>query len=136
VKSDNVGYTALRRDALLPGGGTSIDKAWLDVISSLRQKCGVLMKWWRWALLFFELFLFALILVLPQVDLDDFTFHGGTAPIVAKAKLACAPVLSNLTIPVQARSPRSIREIRNPHTRPAVRLNPHSLLSLFCTLLC
>jgi len=93
------------------------------------------MKRWRWTLLIFELFLFALILVLPQVDLDDFTFHGGTAPIVAKAKLACAPVLSNLTIPVQARSPRPIREIRNPR-RPAVHLSPHFLLSLFCTLLC
>jgi acetyl esterase len=63
-------------------------------------------------------------------------FHGGTAPMVTKLRLACAPVLPNLTIPVQARSPRHIREIRNPHIRPAVHLNPHSLLSLFCTLLC
>jgi len=53
-------------------------------------------------LLIFELFLFALTLVLPQVDLSDFTFHGDTAPVVAKAKLACVLVLSNLTIPVQA----------------------------------
>lgn len=93
------------------------------------------MKRWRWTLLIFELFLFALILVLPQVDLSDFTFHGDTAPVVAKAKLACALVLSNLTIPVQARSPRHIRLIRNPD-RPALRLSPHSLLSLLCTLLC
>jgi hypothetical protein len=50
------------------------------------------MKSWRWALLIFELALFALILVLPQVDLPDFTFHGGTAPIVAKARLSSAPV--------------------------------------------
>jgi hypothetical protein len=94
------------------------------------------MKRWRWTLLIFELFLFALILVLPQVDLSDFTFHGDTAPVVAKAKLACVLVLSNLTIPVQARSPRHIRLIRNPDTRPAVCLSPHSLLSLLRTLLC
>jgi hypothetical protein len=102
----------------------------------LGKNVGFFMKWWRWALLFFELFLFALILALPQVDLPDFTFHGGTAPIVAKWKLACAPVLPNLTIPVQARSPRHIREMQDPHSRPAVPLNPRSLLSLFCTLLC
>jgi hypothetical protein len=33
------------------------------------------MKGWRWGILLFELFLFALILVLPQVDLPDFAFH-------------------------------------------------------------
>ncbi len=49
------------------------------------------MRWWRWALLLFELCLFALVLVLPQVDLPDFAFHGGTAPVVAKSKLSsCA----------------------------------------------
>jgi hypothetical protein len=48
------------------------------------------MKRWRWALLLFELALFAIILILPQVDLPDFTFHGGSAPIVAHCR-ACAP---------------------------------------------
>ena len=94
------------------------------------------MKGWRWALLIFELFLLALILVLPQVDLPDVTFRNGTAPIVAKSKLSSAPVLSIGTAPVQSSPPRHIREIRNQPIRPAVHLNRHSLLSLLCTLLC
>jgi hypothetical protein len=93
------------------------------------------MKWWRWTLLFFELFLFALILVLPQVDLPDFTFRGNTAPVVAKLKLTCAPMLYPVSIPVQARLPLH-REMQDPHVTPAVHLGPHSLLSRFCTLLC
>lgn len=56
------------------------------------------MKRWCWALLIFELLLFALILVLPQVDLPDFTFHGGTAPIVIKSRLSSSP--SQLPVPV------------------------------------
>ena len=35
------------------------------------------MKRWLLVLLGFELVLFALILILPQVDLPDFTFGGG-----------------------------------------------------------
>jgi len=94
------------------------------------------MRWWRWALLLFELCLFALILVLPQVDLPDFAFHGGTAPVVAKSKLSSAPVLSSGAAAVQARLPQRVREIRNQSIRPAVRLKLSSLLSLLCTLLC
>jgi hypothetical protein len=94
------------------------------------------MKLWRWTLLIFELFLFALILVLPQVDLPDFTFHGGTAPIVAKSKLSSPPVLSSITTPVQSRLQQHVREMRNQPVRPALRLKPNALLSLLCTLLC
>jgi hypothetical protein len=97
---------------------------------------GGLMKRWRWALLIFELVLFALILVLPQVDLPDFTFHGGTAPIVAKSRLSSVPVLSNVTTAAQVGSLRDIGETRSQPIRPAVHLNPHSLISLFCILLC
>jgi hypothetical protein len=82
------------------------------------------------------LFLFALILVLPEVDLPDFTFHGGTAPIVAKARVSSPPVLSPVTAPVRSRSPQPSRETRNQPVRSAIRPNPHSLLSLFCALLC
>jgi len=45
------------------------------------------MKRWQWTLLIFELVLIALILVLPQVDLPDFTFHGGVRIL---AFLCCA----------------------------------------------
>jgi hypothetical protein len=55
------------------------------------------MKRWRWALLLFELALFAIILILPQVDLPDFTFHGGLAPIVAHYR-ACAPPVRAVTV--------------------------------------
>ncbi len=47
---------------------------------------------WKWVLLIFELVLFAVILVLPQVDLPDFTFHGGSAPVVVKSRLTSAPL--------------------------------------------
>jgi len=94
------------------------------------------MKSWRWTLLGFELFLFALILVLPQVDLPDFTFHGGTAPIVAKSKVSSPPLLSSITTPGQSRLPQALRERRNQPVRHAIPLKPHTLLSLLCTLLC
>ena len=94
------------------------------------------MKQWRWALLIFELFLFALILVLPQVDLPDFTFHGGTAPVVARSRMSSAPVLAMATTSLQSRSPQPYRETRSLPTNSAIRPNPHSLLSLFVALLC
>ena len=109
-------------------------RACLDYVVS--GNCGGLMKRWRWALLIFELVLFALILVLPQVDLPDLTFHGGTAPIVAKSRLSSVPVLSIVTTPVQVGLLRDIGETRSQPIRPAVDLNPHSLISLFCILLC
>jgi hypothetical protein len=94
------------------------------------------MKLWRWILLNFELFLFALILVLPQVDLPDFTFHGGTAPIVAKARVCSPPVLSSITTPGHSRLPQPLRETRTEPVRHTIPLKQHVLLSLLCTLLC
>lgn len=94
------------------------------------------MERWRWALLIFELFLFALILVLPQVDLPDFTFHRGTAPIVAKASGSFVAILCIVSIATKAPSLRHTEETRGQLIRPAIRLNAHSLLSLFCILLC
>lgn len=55
------------------------------------------MKRWQWALLAFELALFAIILVLPQVDLPDFTFHSGSAPIALHSR-ACAPPVRAVTV--------------------------------------
>jgi hypothetical protein len=94
------------------------------------------MKSWRWILLSFELFLFVLILVLPQVDLPDLAFHGGTAPIVAKAKVSSPPVLSTITTPGQSRLPQGLRETRTQPVRRAIPPKQHVLLSLLCTLLC
>ena len=94
------------------------------------------MKSWRWGVLIFELFLFALILVLPQVDLPDFTFHGGTAPVVAKAKLSAPPVLCCVATAPVSRLPQYVGEMRNQRVRHAVRQEPNALLSLLCILLC
>jgi hypothetical protein len=61
------------------------------------------MKPWKWTLLVFELALFAIILILPQVDLPDFTFHGGTAPVAAKSRFSVA--LARTVLPTAVRMP-------------------------------
>jgi hypothetical protein len=91
---------------------------------------------WRFSLLIFELFLFALILILPQVDLPDFTFPGGTAPIVAKARLSCPPASSVVPVPVQTRSLGHIQETESRGIRTVVHLNPLSPVTLSCILRC
>jgi hypothetical protein len=91
---------------------------------------------WRWALLIFELVLFAVILILPQVDLPDFTFHGGTAPVVAKAKLSAPPVLAVFHVPTQ---PHSVNvSFHATGEQPSIKsaLVSPSLLSLLCSFLC
>ena len=108
---------------------------WLTA-SAGRDKFPCSMKCWRWTLLVFELFLFALILVLPQVDLPDFTFHGGTAPVVAKAKVCSPPVMSSIATPGHTRLPQPFVESGTDPVRPPTPLKPHTLLSLLCTLLC
>ena len=94
------------------------------------------MKGWRFVLLIFELFLFALILILPQVDLPDFTFPGGTAPILVKSRLSSPPALSVVPAPVPARSLRHIKETRSQGIRTAAALNPLSPVTLSCILRC
>jgi hypothetical protein len=39
-------------------------------------------------------FLMLLILVLPDVDLPDFTFHRGTAPVLLHAQATAAPAVT------------------------------------------
>jgi len=94
------------------------------------------MKRWRFVLLMWELFLFALILVLPQVDLPDFTFPGGTAPIVAKARLSSPPTFTTLPAHVHTRSFFYHGEKATPPTWLAVQLNVTSPLQLDCILRC
>lgn len=93
------------------------------------------MKRWRWALLLFELFLFALILILPQVDLPDFTFHGGTAPVVAKARVSPVPVRAMAT---STRTPTAERVFCGLVHAAVLEISPgsDSRLSLLCTLIC
>jgi len=94
------------------------------------------MKRWAWALLIFELALFALILILPQVDLPDFTFHGGTAPVVMKARLS--PSTLRLAVFTVAQLFLAMfflsRRTELAGETPLSALQPR--LSLLCTLLC
>lgn len=94
------------------------------------------MKRWQWALLIFELVLFALILVLPQVELPEFTFQGGTAPIAVKSRLSLtrvhpAPVIQ-LPMLIPGRILEAVTETRL--VLPAARLETR--LSLLCILIC
>jgi hypothetical protein len=94
------------------------------------------MKRWCWALLIFELVLFAIILILPQVALPDFTFHGGTAPVAARARVSSAPVRAIVAIPVQISLPDRILETATVTVDAAAPPTLDSRLSLLCTLLC
>jgi hypothetical protein len=94
------------------------------------------MKGWRWGILIFEMFLFALILVLPQVDLPDFAFHRGTAPIVARARASAPPMLAAGTFPTRSRPTIQFGQEDKQRCRLSNHAAPRSLLSLLCTLLC
>lgn len=94
------------------------------------------MKRWKWVLLVFELALFALILVMPQVNLPDFAFHGGSAPVLAKARMSAAmaatqvvPQIASILLPAWILN-RSDSE-GSPHPD-----NSYLSLSQLCLLLC
>jgi hypothetical protein len=94
------------------------------------------MKLWRLSLLIFELALFAVILILPQVDLPDVTFRDGNAPVAAHARVCRSVPGSPIAIlpgillfhPVV----RVHSEVLEPVSPPAL----HSRLSRLCVLLC
>jgi hypothetical protein len=92
---------------------------------------------WRWALLLFELFLIALILVLPQVDLPDFTFHGGNAPVAAKARVSSASSGAGVEI-AQARALLPSRHLESHQEKTGIPLifGSSVVLSMLCTFLC
>lgn len=94
------------------------------------------MSRWRWTLLIFELVLFAVILILPQVELPDFTFHGGTAPVVMKTRLASGTARVNVVTPVELPSPVSTSECHIVLHDPPSRTDADTRLSLLCTLTC
>lgn len=92
---------------------------------------------WRWTLLIFELLLIALILVLPQVDLPDYTFHGGTAPMAAKARVSRASTGAEVSI-IQGQTvlPSRLLEAGNDHRRVDAGFASNALLAMLCTFLC
>lgn len=98
---------------------------------------GTPVKRWQWALLIFELTLFAVILILPQVALPDCTFHSGTAPVVTKARLS-APPFRDVAVPLQTRVSTPVLTAESPaeiisHIAPP---SADSQLSLLCVRLC
>jgi len=94
------------------------------------------MKRWRWLLLIFELTLFAVILILPQVDLPDFTFQAGNAPVAAHARVCrTAPAHAIAALPKIEASHSAIQptgEVLNTASPSALQ----SRLSRLCVLLC
>lgn len=94
------------------------------------------MKRWQWALLIFELVLFALILVLPQVALPEFTFHGGTAPIATKARLSLGRVHPAASIQLPTLIPGRILETLAETRLVLPPARQEMRLSLLCTLIC
>jgi len=94
------------------------------------------MSRWKWALLIFELALFAIILIAPQVDLPDFTFHRGTAPVVAKANLSITldRALSGISFAVVAPTGNFVGRVETSAVASVQTLD--SRLSLLCTLIC
>ena len=94
------------------------------------------MKRWQFSILIFELVLFAVILVLPQVALPDFTFHDGTAPVTAHSRLcdrapATIVAIAPEILPFEPTA-RVGGEIPDVSASPAV----HSQLSRLCVLIC
>jgi len=94
------------------------------------------MSRWRWALLIFELVLFAVILILPQVELPDFTFHGGTAPVVMKTRLASGTARADVVNPVQLPTPVPVFDCQIVVHDPPSGTDADTRLSLLCTLTC
>ena len=94
------------------------------------------MKRWQFSILIFELALFAVILVLPQVALPDFTFHDGAAPVTAHSRLcdhapATVVAIAPEILPFEPTA-RVGGEIPDVSASPAV----HSQLSRLCVLIC
>ena len=94
------------------------------------------MKRWQLILLIFELALFAAILVLPQVALPDFTFHGGTAPVAAHSRICHTAPGAVITAIAQILFPnppvQGFSEVAGSFSPPAL----HSRLSRLCVLIC
>ncbi len=93
------------------------------------------MSRWKWVLLIVELALFAAILVLPQVDLPDFAFQCGTAPVVVKARSVSSP--QQTTTPIAAANALPVfSELAQEEVNPVAPSRPESRLALNRVLLC
>jgi hypothetical protein len=94
------------------------------------------MKRWIFSILIFELALFAIILVLPQVALPDFTFHDGTAPVAAHARVCDHAPATVISVAPQIVPPEPIAQLGGVAHDVPVPLAVHSRLSRLCVLIC
>jgi hypothetical protein len=87
-------------------------------------------------LLVLELALFAIILIHPDVDLPEFTFRSGTAPIAAKYRFAVPPAmvakLAASAILLRPAISEKVSDRSEPSTSNSLELR----LSVLCTLIC
>jgi len=94
------------------------------------------MKRWRLVVLILELALFAIILILPQVDLPDFTFCGGTAPVAARARMSSSPVRVAMQVAPQLPLPGQMNEACGGIIDVPAPVILGSRLSRLCVLIC
>jgi len=94
------------------------------------------MRRWIFSILIFELALFAIILVLPQVALPDFTFHDGTAPVVAHARVCDHAPATVVAVAPQILPPQPISQLGGVSPDIPAPLAVHSRLSRLCVLIC
>jgi hypothetical protein len=94
------------------------------------------MKRWKFSFLIFELALFAIILVLPQVALPDFTFHDGTAPVTAHSRLCDQGQATAISLTHQILSVEPIVRVGSDTTAVSAPPAVHSRLSRLCVLIC
>ena len=59
------------------------------------------------------IFIMLLIVVLPDVDLDDMAFHQGTAPLVVHAKATTAPAAIAVATVFSLPNPETASPLRN-----------------------
>jgi hypothetical protein len=94
------------------------------------------MKRWKLAILIFELVLFAAILVLPQVALPDFTFHNGSAPVAAHARVCDSAPGAAISVAAYIPAPAPLGWIHAESPNSSKPRAVDSSLSKLCVLIC
>ena len=94
------------------------------------------MKRWKLAILIFELVLFAAILVLPQVALPDFTFHNGSAPVAAHARVCDSPTGAAISVAAHVPPPAPLGWVQAESPSGSAPRAADSSLSKLCVLIC
>jgi hypothetical protein len=94
------------------------------------------MKRLKLAILIFELVLFAAILVLPQVALPDFTFHNGSAPVAAHARVCDSATAAAISVTAHIPPPAPLGWVHAENPNGSTPRGGDSSLSKLCVLIC